>query len=382
MKIVRSRYPHAEPTVPVRGGYRVRFHGGKASVPDDVADVLVALAPEQYSVTSACAGDAVRGGEVLVIRDMGLGDVLMTTPLVRGLVEQHGAAAVDFATADRYRCLLDGNPFVRNAFAVEEYAQKAPDFSRYAAVLDLRLVVENGERSGFYAHRADAFAAFGDVTLTEAQRKPDYFPTEGELLSAGDALRFLPRPPIGYVWRSSTANRNWSSETNCSVIAALVAVGFGVAVLDHEPQREVPEGEGVLNLTGCLGIRGTAAVLASCDACVTPDTGMFHLAAALSVPTVAYFGAFPAEERQAHCSLTVLNAPENCARFPCRSYICLNFDERRQSRCLLVSPQSVINALRRIFDGRDRVGRTEPNGDAEAHDADGEHPGTDERLVA
>ena len=55
-------------------------------------------------------------------------------------------------------------------------------------------------------------------------------------------------------------------------------------------------GEGCINVCGETSIRQTAAILAECDFCLTNDTGVLHLAAAVGVRcTVAIFGPQKAE---------------------------------------------------------------------------------------
>jgi ADP-heptose:LPS heptosyltransferase len=342
--------------VPVRGGYRVQFDAnGRAVVPDDVADVLIGLGAGFYSLAGTVA-EMLTGAKVLVIRDNGLGDLLLTTPLIRRLAVDH-SAAVDVLTLDRYRCLFEGNPHVRQTLDLES---DRGDRSAWDVTLDLRLIVENAELAGVYRHRADAFAEFGDIRLTPEERTLDFF-LKDEEREAGKRFHCSSAPSrgvIGYVWRSSTRNRNWSREMHLQVLGALWSAGYSIVLIDQERQRvslsdfafEGPVSPTyapyLCDLTGKLHLRGVASVMATCDAIVTPDTGLFHLAGALGVPTVAYFGAMPVSERAAHRTLRVVNNMGACGLLPCRSYNCLNFDEHQQSRCLSVSPGEVVAAVK------------------------------------
>jgi len=60
---------------------------------------------------------------------------------------------------------------------------------------------------------------------------------------------------------------------------------------DVERGELVQGGSGLINLTGELSIEDSARVIERCDVLVTGDTGMMHIAAALSVPVVAIFGS-------------------------------------------------------------------------------------------
>ena len=350
MKTLRSKLPHLTVAVPVHGGFQVTFADHRAAAPDDVADLLVALHPTFYQITGG--GLPAPGGSVLVTRDMGLGDVLLTTPLIRALATRHGLR-VSVATLSRYVPLLDGNPHVAECFAIEE----GRDTGGYDAALDLRLYVENAEGQGDTSHRVDGFARAADVRLGDGERALDYFVTADERAEAEASLRgpangFPPAgggPLVGLVWRSSAANRNWPAPRSREVLAALLAAGMGVVVLDQEPQ-DLGGSAGhpaLLDATGRLSIRQVAAAMQVCDAVLCPDTGLFHLASALDVPVVTYFGPFPAAERATHRRLTVLDERRACGIFPCRRYTCLRRAEGTEmSACLDVPVARVVDAVR------------------------------------
>lgn len=358
MKLIKSRIPRTRVTVGVLGGYTVHFEKYQAVVPDVVANVL--LAHSNYT-DEGSVGDAVRNARVLVVRDAGMGDVLLTTPLIRKLVTEKGAS-VDVLTSERYRCLFDGNPHVGQTFSLDNLSadNEAVLFAGYDVLLDLRLVVENAEAAGIHEHRADAFAQYGDVELTEIERRPDLFLSDDEKQKAERYRRVFMEGGrigmVGYVWNSSTSNRNWSEATHNAVVAAIEAAGYGVLLLGDEWRRldnRLPScGFGddchVIDLMGETDVREAAAIMGHCDVVISPDTGLFHVAAALDIPTLTYFGAFPVAERAAHISLVVLNDISVCSLGPCRSYRCFNRDENHQPVCLSVSPVDVVNGVKAL----------------------------------
>lgn len=392
MKIVQSKYPNAAPVVPIRGGYRCQFENSLCTMPNDVADTLVAMSGGFYTIVHHDLAAITNGAKILIIRDAGLGDLLLITPMIRRLHEDMGAI-VDVLTLEKHRCLFEGNPHVRDTFALEK---DTTDRKAYDVVLDLRLIVENAEAAGIHNHRADAFAEFADVKLFAPEdRQLDYYPEEGERSAARDVIkqtgcysnlpkdrRPVPKGFIAYVWRSTTPNRNWSDETHGAVINALAAAGYCAVLLDHaliDPARlwnagisERVQRDYCINRSGGCSIRDTAALIAECDAVITPDTGLFHLAGALNKPTLTYFGAFPVEERHTHRRLTVVNNPKSCALGPCRTYRCLNRDENGQSVCLAVDPALVVSRLKELLDVDSILERSAPNRnpDAQASEID------------
>ena len=56
---------------------------------------------------------------ILVIRLTSLGDVILTTPVIRALRNAYPEAAIDVAVDVRYREVWNSNPHVRNVVAVQ-----------------------------------------------------------------------------------------------------------------------------------------------------------------------------------------------------------------------------------------------------------------------
>ncbi len=346
MKTILSRRQDAyEMVVPVRGGFRVRFESGRATMPSDVAEVLLAATAGFYSLAEVQAGEISPGQRILVIRDVGLGDVLMATPLIRHLAGRGGL--VDVQTYQRFICLFDDNPHVQQVLSLEA---GTPDHGEYAAVLDLRMFVENAENQQHYEHRVPGFARIADIDLPEEAWSIDYFarPAEQDAIQQKiDAhIPATPLPLIAYVWGANSDTRTWSEAQHDRVLSALLAANFRVVVLSAVPEPLPLTHPNLCDATGKLSLRETAAALSVSDVVVTPDTGLFHLASALGKPIVTYFGAWPITERATHTMLSVLNAPQNCARMPCRSYQCFNREADGQPRCLSVPAEIVVGAVR------------------------------------
>ena len=332
-------------TVPVRGGYTVRFEAGRASIPNDVADVLVMLGGGFYTLPEAQAEGLATGQSVLVIRDLGMGDVLLATPLIRHLAQK--GVLVDVQTSQRFVCLFDGNPHVRIAFSLET---GQPDHAAYDAVLDLRMFVENAENQQHYQHRVPGFALAADIELSEGEYHLDYFPRRGEMEALVEKvnrkLSDTGRPLIAYVWGAMSDTRSWGLAQHQAVLTALLAEDYQVIVLSAAPQPVPTENVQLFNATGRFSLREAASALLLSAVVVTPDTGLFHLASALDKPVVTYFGSWPITERATHTQLSVLNAPQNCARLPCRSSQCFNREADGQPRCLSVAPLIVVGAVK------------------------------------
>lgn len=87
--------------------------------------------------------------------------------------------------------------------------------------------------------------------------------------------------------------RRWPAEHFIEVARWFIETTEGSVLLtggpdDREYCHQITSalGENVLNTCGQFSIRQTAAFLAHCDICLTNDTGMLHIAAAIGVPRI------------------------------------------------------------------------------------------------
>lgn len=78
--------------------------------------------------------------KVLVIRFSSIGDIVLTTPVVRALKTQLNDAGVHFATKDKFRLLVESNPYIDRVFAfkgnLKEFIQQLKA-EQYDYVIDL-----------------------------------------------------------------------------------------------------------------------------------------------------------------------------------------------------------------------------------------------------
>lgn len=287
---------------------------------------------------------------VSVVRNMGLGDVLLITPMVRALHERL-KVKVDVLTNAEYVPVFRDNPHVSRVGVID-----SPNYhvwqSESDAVIDLREYAENPVFQ--QQNRARCFMeSAGFYDSSDDEIRLNYYVHDMETAWArstvakefGESLDL--RKLVGYVWRASTAQRSWSTETHRAHLAAISKAGFSVIVFDHMSQ-DVPYLTNVYDGTAKYSIRETAALMSLCGVVITPDTGTFHLAQALGVKTFAYFGAFPLEDRQTYKrGLALLNKDNHdCEYRPCRVYSCANQDENGQSMCLRVDSDVIVKALK------------------------------------
>jgi predicted lipopolysaccharide heptosyltransferase III len=263
---------------------------------------------------------------IAVITLRRLGDVLLTTPLVRSLRRAYPEATIDVLVYAGQEAMLQGNPDCSNVIALDPY----PDARGYARLLrrmwrryDLALTTQANDRSHVYAwlfgrrrvglvpdlgwpsawKRAScgAYAVLDDMnTHTVAQNLmladlvgiprvyevvPPQSSTDARKLENFVVLH--PYPKFNY--------KQWTRAGWKSLIAWLGSRGLRVVLTggpdpDEKAYNAALASAEVVNLTGKLSLAEVTGLCRRAKLFVGTDTATTHLAAACGVPTLALFG--------------------------------------------------------------------------------------------
>lgn len=274
---------------------------------------------------------------ILVIRLSSLGDILLTTPVLRLLREHCPGAQIDFCTKATYEDLLCANPCVDRVLLFDPQQGLRQTLhtlrqTRYDVVVDLHRTLRSRLLCrGLLAQRRLAYAKhtvrrallvhLGWNTLRAMTPVPELYaaplrhvgitaplpPLEMHLTPASQATmrtyvrQALPHrvePPLlaiapGARWPT----KQWPVERFAAVAqelaqaqrAAVVVLGGAEDVsLAQELCRrlQVPG----VDSTGKLSLMHTAALLQQCRLLLSNDSGLMHMATALRVPVVTIFG--------------------------------------------------------------------------------------------
>jgi heptosyltransferase-2 len=274
------------------------------------------------------------GPDVLVVRFSAIGDILLTTPLLRAIRSRHPGARVAVLTKEPYVPLLSHNPHVSEVLSVapgegiRAIAQRVRGV-RYSHLLDLhgnlrslalrRLAPgpwrsypkRRLERALLIAAKRDTYGAAVPVAeryfeaARELEVEPDFGPPDFYLAEDADrrAAERLEaaglgreRPLVAIAPGAAHATKQWPPEHWIELIRRLRSTGADVAILGGPDDAEVAEliaraaGEHVANLAGTLGLQETGAVIRRAEALVSGDTGVMHMATGVGTPVVALFG--------------------------------------------------------------------------------------------
>jgi len=311
---------------------------------------------------------------VLAIRLRALGDVVLTTPALRALRRGHAGAPLEVVTERRYAPLVEALPQVARVWAVDRGARATIALAarlarrRYRAVVDffgnprsallaaaaptaLRAGYELRGRRGAYHVRVPRtwvgpdgtreYAAATHLRLAHAAGGiedggeprvivPERARREAETLLGRAGLGGGARA-VGIVAGGTWATKTWPASHFVVLCRALLDAGWPVLLLGGPGEERLTEGlaelvPGARPLPAC-DVLGLAGVVERLAAVVGTDSGPRHLAAALGVPTYAWFGPThpdnwnPPGERHGRWFAEV--PCRGCDRTRCPHWICL-----------------------------------------------------------
>ena len=275
-----------------------------------------------------------RAPRILVVALRRLGDVLLTTPLIRSLKRAYPQASIDALVFEGTEGVLSGNPDLNDIIAVPhrpEFAGKLALLRRIGKRYDLALSTQTGDRPTLFAWLAGrqsaglletkrgakgAAVAAKRFLLTrscttdrERHRVLDILslaellgiPAHAEIVCPPGAVRpaLAPARPYAAIHAAPMfIYKRWSIDGWRKLAAALNERGLGVAVTGAPTDRAYldeiwpanDQGCDVVRLDGKLAWAELSATIGAARVYIGPDTAITHLAAATGVPTVALYG--------------------------------------------------------------------------------------------
>jgi heptosyltransferase-2 len=266
---------------------------------------------------------------ILLVRFSSIGDIVLTTPLVRVLRRRHPDAQLIYVTKRAMAPLVTDNPHLSQVIALEPDEPLARLARRLRAVqpthgLDLhgslrsaalRLLVR-GRWSGYakrklartllVATKLDLYR--GDVPVAEryfeAARQLDVEPDGGppefflgaaarERVARWLAERGLATEPFAALAPGAAhATKRWPMAHWQALADRLREMGYRLVILGGPEDRGAAQQLGPLaeSAAGEFTLQETGACLARAKVLISGDTGVMHMATGVGTPVVALFG--------------------------------------------------------------------------------------------
>ena len=260
--------------------------------------------------------------KILIIRLSSIGDILLTTPLIRSLKKQNPEAQIDFVLKGEFFDLLKNNPHLSNVYQYsKQYSPKRElihslKSNKYELIIDL----QNNKRSTGLTSQLQ-----GKVVWFKKNSLKKFLLVRFKI----NLLNGLPQIPVRYansagikldddgleVFTNETADqrlklnekyiglcpgakhftKRWLKEYFSELGKKLEDDGFKVLFFGGPDEIELCENianelPDSLNLCD-ESILKTAVNMKMCKAVYSNDSGTMHLASAVKVPVIAFFGS-------------------------------------------------------------------------------------------
>ena len=274
----------------------------------------------------------------LIIRFSSIGDVILTTPLIRCLRTAFPDAQIDFLVKKEFANVLEGNPYINNIIVFDKSQGRRElrqirmlvQFSRYSMILDVQknirsIMIGVGSRTGvagfskkllardllirfkinIYKQVKPVFLRYFEAAeslgIQYDGKGTEVFPPQDDTLKVDEILVrnsiTTARPILVIAPGAQWENKRWTTDGFASAADAFAAKTNAQCVLiggpgDIETCNQVQKlmRTPALNLAGQLSLMGSASLLGKASMVYTNDTGMLHMAQAMKAPVVAIFG--------------------------------------------------------------------------------------------
>lgn len=262
--------------------------------------------------------------KILIIRFSSIGDIVLTSPVIRACKQQAGAE-VHFLTKRAFAPTVEHNPYIDRLWTIEkEVTEVLPGLREegFTAILDLHNNLRSWRTTAALwpvrsyrfrklnwrkwlltrfkidrlpaVHIVDRYLATGAALgLQNDGQGLDYFLAPQEEVSPGRRFAALQQGYVAFVTGAAHATKRLPEE---QIIDICRRLPYPVALLGGPEEREQGEriasaaGKHVVNTCGQLRLNESASLVRQAAVVLTHDTGLMHIAAAFGRPIVSVWG--------------------------------------------------------------------------------------------
>lgn len=267
--------------------------------------------------------------KILILRFSSIGDIVLTTPVVRCLRNRYPDAEIHYATKQAFASILQSNPYIDKVYTLGESVLDLVGELRkenYDYIVDLHhnqrtLLIKTllGKKNAAFdklnyekwllvnfkidklpnVHIVDRYLdACKELGVTNDRQGLDYF------ISKEDEVDVATLPPAfqqGYVAWVIGAKQNTKKFPVERIIATLNNTKFpDVPVVLLGGKEDMAEADGIFqackdkvqlyNACGKYKLNQSASLVRQAKAVITNDTGLMHIAAAYKRPVISIWG--------------------------------------------------------------------------------------------
>lgn len=230
---------------------------------------------------------------ILINRQGASGDVLMTSPIVRKLYQDHnGECDIDFSVWHECAPFVEGNPYIRNILKTLPDADLIAKYDRY---IDLDLVYERNPK----IHAVDAYAlhAFG---TTDFDRSLELFTSDEDKQTGKTFSEFMDgNYVVLHQRRWAWPSRNINPDMWFKVVEQILNQTSAYVVQIGQTHEPVFTGSNrLIDARGQFSIHELKEVIANSKLFMGVDSGPGHIASATSTDMILLFTSVREEYRR------------------------------------------------------------------------------------
>jgi ADP-heptose:LPS heptosyltransferase len=269
--------------------------------------------------------EEIRSPKFLIVRFSSIGDIILTTPVVRCMRKKYPDAIIHYLTKKKFASIVQSNPYLDKVFALEDDLKKTIEeleIEQYDHIVDLHhnlrtLRMKNAMREiPFYSfnklnikkwlytnfkintmpgkHIVDRYMATVEkLGVVNDGLGLDFFIPENEKIKEGD----LPFSHLqGYIAIAIGAAHNTKKLPVEKLQELVERIKFPVILLGGK--EDVVDGEKIAasdpvkiyNACGKFSLNESADIIRNSKLVISHDTGLMHIAAAFKKNTLSVWG--------------------------------------------------------------------------------------------
>jgi ADP-heptose:LPS heptosyltransferase len=261
--------------------------------------------------------------KILVIRLSSIGDIVLTSPVVRCIKQQVPSCEIHFLTKAAFASIIHSNPFIDEVHTLNESTKnliQALRLENFDVVIDLHknirtsrikkalgvksysfpklniekwLLVNFKRQSMPDVHVVDRyFEAVKSLNVTNEHKGIDFFiPEEDEIdVVASYGLTKYVAVAIGAQFATKRLPEEKLIEVLTQLTQPIVLLGGKEDNAVGERLKSTLKGQPIFNLCGELSLAQSASMVKQSAAVLTHDTGLMHIASAFDVPIISVWG--------------------------------------------------------------------------------------------
>jgi len=323
--------------------------------------------------------------KILIIRFSSIGDVVLTTPVIRVLYNLNPRPEIHFITKSKFRATLEHNPYLDKIYTFEKEITEIADelkSENYSLLIDLHSNLRSNRLKLMLGVKSVRFNKLNyrkwmrvqlkydclpDIHIVDRYMKTiepmgavndgkglDYFINENDR----EAIQKIPDKIRSAYHVLVIGGAHFTKQIPKEILIAiakksnlpLVLLG-GADDIAKANLLEKELGDKLWSACGKLSLNESAAVIEKCDKVVTSDTGMMHIASAFNKEilslwgnTIPEFGMYPYFPKGSESKNYIFQVKDLSCR-PCSK---IGFDKcpKKHFKCMLdINIEEVVRRL-------------------------------------